>query len=323
MCLILPRLHVCARHTHAALPLFSACPCLVHEGLHGVCSRRLLAFAGTPPPGVNISWFKVLSLPVATSEPDRATGQALFDVDLDSGREAKLQLVVVFGDDLPSLRQKLAGLLNKEDFDAATNQSDRAFEQRWRDAFTPNNTHFSGHLPTLHTEDAQIARTYYVSALTLVGLERTGWQDVSPIQCARLYPIAYSGPAIGKGVVASPGARPWGGSAFWFWDFSFAAQSISLLDPDFLRAILDFTNVTSGRWTQYNSFEMIGGQPNLPSPDGTGGGGLYACECIRHSNACTSKPHLSAHNDAISLARFCRQCNFRVRIAYARAQAVR
>lgn len=225
-----------------------------------------------------MSWFKALSLPVATSEPDRTAGQALFDVDLPNGGEAKLRLVFVFGDDLPALRQKLSGLLTQANFDAAAIRSDQAFEQRWRDAFTENNSHFSGHLPVLHTEDAQIARTYYVSALTLVGLERTGWEGVSPIKCARLYPIAYSGPAIGKGVVESPGSRPWGGSAFWFWDFSFASQSISLLDPEFLRAVLDFTNVTGGRWTQYNSFEMIGGQPNLPFPDGTGGGGLYACE---------------------------------------------
>eukprot|EP01046_Picozoa_sp_COSAG06_P057560 COSAG06_NODE_11260_length_1537_cov_1.253129_2_plen_232_part_01 len=205
--------------------------------------RRLLAFVGTPPPGINLSWFKALSLPVAASEPDRMTGQALFELDLASGAEAKLQFATVFGDDLPALRQKLAGLLSKAGYDAATNRSDAAFEQRWHDAFTPDNGHFSGHLPTLQTDDAQIARTYYVSALTLVGLERTGWEDVSPINCSRLYPIAYSGPAIGQGTVESPGARPWGGSAFWFWDFSFASQSISLLDPEFLRAILDYTNV--------------------------------------------------------------------------------
>src|SRR6218665_3651940 len=40
-----------------------------------------------------------------------------------------------------------------------------AWRTLWRSAFTPGNTEFSGYLPTLSTEDSDVARTYYLGAL--------------------------------------------------------------------------------------------------------------------------------------------------------------
>ncbi len=47
------------------------------------------------------------------------------------------------------------------------------WEQRWADAFTPENNHFSGHLPALATTNAALARNYYMGVQTMLALERT------------------------------------------------------------------------------------------------------------------------------------------------------
>ena len=52
-------------------------------------------------------------------------------------------------------------------FDAAMDDCQRVWEQRWADAFTPGNAHFSGNLPVLRTSDAALARNYYMGALTM------------------------------------------------------------------------------------------------------------------------------------------------------------
>ena len=43
---------------------------------------------------------------------------------------------------------------------------------RWTDAFTPGNSHFSGNLPVLATNDSALTRNYYMGALTILILER-------------------------------------------------------------------------------------------------------------------------------------------------------
>ena len=57
------------------------------------------------------------------------------------------------------------------------------WEQRWQQAFTPNNNHFSGHLPTLRSSSAALRRIYYNSLLTVVSLERTNL----PLVAERVY----------------------------------------------------------------------------------------------------------------------------------------
>src|SRR5260370_25789279 len=64
-------------------------------------------------------------------------------------------------------------------FDAVMDECKQVWEQRWADAFTPGNKHFSGNLPVLKTGDAALARNYYMGALTMMILERTQF-PVSP-----------------------------------------------------------------------------------------------------------------------------------------------
>jgi hypothetical protein len=53
------------------------------------------------------------------------------------------------------------------------------WEQRWADAFTVGNGHFSGNLPVLLTDNAALKRNYYMGILTMLELERTQF-PVSP-----------------------------------------------------------------------------------------------------------------------------------------------
>jgi len=58
-------------------------------------------------------------------------------------------------------------------FDVIFNECKEKWENRWADSFTPENQHFSGHLPILKTDDLALRRNYYMSVYTLLALERT------------------------------------------------------------------------------------------------------------------------------------------------------
>lgn len=95
----------------------------------------------------------------------------------------------------------------------------RAWQQRWTEAFTPGNRHFSGHLPVLHTADAQLSRVYYMSVMTLLQMERTNLPTL---------PRAF--------VTAGP---RWAVTLTYFWDTSLTAALLAMLDPAMLRAQLE------------------------------------------------------------------------------------
>lgn len=86
--------------------------------------------------------------------------------------------------------------------------------ERWKDMFTPGNAHFSGHLPTLVTKDAQLSDIYYRSLLTLLVLHRTNMK-----MCDRVF--VTSGERD-KGVV-------------FFWDTSMWSKVFALLEPNAMK----------------------------------------------------------------------------------------
>ncbi len=103
------------------------------------------------------------------------------------------------------------------DFDAQMGACKAAWENRWADAFTPGNVHFSGHLPVLETPDAALKRNYYMGAQTLLALERTQF-PVSP-----------------RSFITS-GERD-DGTQF-FWDAAMESTTWALLEPAGMKATL-------------------------------------------------------------------------------------
>ena len=90
------------------------------------------------------------------------------------------------------------------------------WKQRWADAFTPGNKHFSGNFPVLKTDDAALSRNYYMGALTMLDLERTQ------------FPISRAFITSGE---RSEGIQ-------YYWDASMAATAWALLEPQDMKAVL-------------------------------------------------------------------------------------
>ena len=93
----------------------------------------------------------------------------------------------------------------------------QCWEQRWADAFTPGNHHFSGSLPALVTDNAALRRNYYMGILTMLELERTQF-PVSP-----------------RSFITSGERAP--GTQF-YWDASMESTVWALLEPVGMKATL-------------------------------------------------------------------------------------
>ena len=117
----------------------------------------------------------------------------------------------------------------------------RCWEQRWADAFTPGNQHFSGSLPVLVTDNAALNRNYYMGVLTMLELERTQF-PVSP-----------------RSFITSGERAP--GTQF-YWDASMQSTVWALLEPAGMKATLRrwlTQNVRSGvsiNLSQTNGFDL-------------------------------------------------------------------
>jgi hypothetical protein len=119
----------------------------------------------------------------------------------------------------------------------------RCWEQRWADAFTPGNHHFSGSLPVLVTDNAALKRNYYMGILTMLELERTQF-PVSP-----------------RSFITS-GERAEGTQ--YYWDASMGSTVWALLEPAGMKATLRrwlAQNVRNG--TTINLWQTNGFDPTV------------------------------------------------------------
>ena len=137
-------------------------------------------------------------------------------------------------------------------FDKAFQQVPRDWEKRFKAMFTPKNSYFSGHLPVLVTSDEQVRRAYYMSAVSLLSVLRTGF-PIAP----RVY------------VSNTPESNC---TMMYFWDTREWADTLALLDPvmlkEYLRAWLAkgiyngyaeeyLTGTLQGPWYSANDFSVF------------------------------------------------------------------
>ena len=170
------------------------------------------------------------SVAVATAPNSTFALSAAFE-----GSGAVLQQAIAVGDDAPTALARLRALVGDAEFDAAWADAAAGWEARWRAAFQVPaadggpGAHFAGSLPTLASSSPAIDRLYYWAAAALVGLERTNYLST---------PRAF---VISQGQSNSfDGGAGMGGSGQFIWDLSFAATTYSLLDPPFVRALLEW-----------------------------------------------------------------------------------
>jgi hypothetical protein len=103
-------------------------------------------------------------------------------------------------------------------FDQSFALAKTQWEDRWHAAFTPGNKHFSGHLPTLLTDDAKIRRVYYEGVLAALMLCRTDLPAAN--RCF---------------VTAGP---QWAVTLMYFWDAEMRANSWAMLEPTTMKELL-------------------------------------------------------------------------------------
>ena len=153
-------------------------------------------------------------------KPDKCTQSAddrvalQWTATLQPGESLTYSLVMAHGD-VPQVGTTVSPAVQTAqqwaaDFAAIWGQVKTRWAKRWTDVFTPNNSHFSGHLPTLVTDDERIREIYYRSVLTLICLHRTNLK-----MCNRAF--ITSGERA-KGVV-------------YFWDTSMWSTVFALLEP--------------------------------------------------------------------------------------------
>lgn len=141
---------------------------------------------------------------------------ASWHVTLKPGESASLNYALAIGEKTRAVKREAMKLANH--FQTAFDQAPRDWQERFDAMFTPGNRYFSGSLPVLVTPDANLRRTYYMSALTLLSVLRTGF-PVAP----RVY------------VSNSPESNC---TMMYFWDTREWATVFALFDPVTLKNCL-------------------------------------------------------------------------------------
>ncbi len=140
-----------------------------------------------------------------------------WELAVPAGGKAILEYAVVSKNAGASVVAASARALAKT-FAASYDEPRRWWEQRWAEAFTPGNGHFSGHLPVFETEDEALRRIYYMSVLTVLDCERSQFK-ISP-----------------RDFLTEPD-RP---GKQYFWDASMMATVWALLEPQGMKSSLRY-----------------------------------------------------------------------------------
>jgi len=150
---------------------------------------------------------------------DRVEGKTLFyDVHLQAGASWTLDFVFAMGETDQEASRRFSRLV--EDFEGACQRVRRSWQEKIQASFEPGNGIFSGYLPTLHTDEEDLARLYYMSYL-------------GSLLCRRNNPLSQYGTTY---ITLMP--NNWTTATF-LWDMMIAAPYFALLDPAVLRTMIE------------------------------------------------------------------------------------
>ena len=157
-----------------------------------------------------------------TTKPDAVTNDGgmihwCWKVSLPAGGKKEVEFVAGDGRATDGLKVQADVMRWGENFPEEFDGFKRCWEQRWADAFTPGNHHFSGSLPVLVTANAALKRNYYMGILTMLELERTQF------------------PVTPRSFITSGERIP--GTQF-YWDASMQSTVWALLEPAGMKATL-------------------------------------------------------------------------------------
>jgi len=164
--------------------------------------------------------FVVVLVPVQKPDAVNGAGEKVvwsWDVTLKPGAERIIEFAS--GNGLASEQGETVKRVQgwAQNFQRELDAFKQAWEKRWTDAFTPGNGHYSGYLPVLTTDNADLRRNYYMGVLTMLALERSRF------------------PAHPRTWVTN-GERPLGQQ--YFWDASMQTHIWAMLEPEGMKAML-------------------------------------------------------------------------------------
>lgn len=140
-------------------------------------------------------------------------GKIKWTITLEPGGSAAIEMAYVIGDDIPTVKENAGKWAS--DFSAQFDIAKVKWEERWQASFIPGNKHFSGHYPTLVTNDSKIRRVYYHGAL------------VPLLQCRTTFPFS-------QRCFVTVGPR-WANSLVYFWDSEMWANTWAMLEPETMK----------------------------------------------------------------------------------------
>lgn len=174
----------------------------------------------------------------------------IYDFDLAPNESRSITFVNSLGATAADTQRDFDGIINS--FDAVAKATYNEWNAELKAAFTPKNDRFSGHLPTLVTDDESLKRLYHTAVMSAVYFKRTTPHSVYGTTYVTLMP------------------RYWETATF-LWDISLSAMLFAMLDPAILRRMMEtwmtvdvhqhfgtefLTGAGIGPWYSVNDFAM-------------------------------------------------------------------
>ncbi|MFJ6894041.1 hypothetical protein [Streptomyces hokutonensis] len=193
-----------------------------------------VAFADSRSPARAVHAF---AGPPAELRATGAGGRATWTHRIAPGGRVTVGIVCAYGTDAGAASAQARAAA--ADFEATARAGEDGWRRLWANMFTPGNPDFSGHLPTFTTEDAGLARTYYMGALQALYLRNTRIRPGEPV-------FLTGGPRLGP-------------TTTYFWDHCEWSRLYALLEPAGLRAWL--LRVLAGPYRDSFGVENLSGGP--------------------------------------------------------------
>jgi hypothetical protein len=173
-----------------------------------------------------------------------------YQLDLAPRESASIVFVNSLGGSPASVQKEFDSIVNS--FDAIAKATTDEWNAQLKAAFTPGNSIFSGHVPTLVTTDDNLKRIYHSAVMSALYFRRTTPHSIYGTTYVTLMP------------------RYWETTTF-LWDISLSAMLLSMLDPRVLRSMMEtwmkldmhkhfgtefLTGAGVGPWYSVNDYAM-------------------------------------------------------------------
>lgn len=161
---------------------------------------------------------------------------ATYPMEIAPGATWEIRWVHTLGETKQQTQSEFTKL--RTDFDSELPKLEVRWNRMLTDAFTPNNTTFSGHLPRLKTSNESLYKLYTMSVATLLSHRRTYPESKYGATYVTLFPES--------GVTVS-----------YLWDTQFASVALAQLDPSVLRNMLE--QLTTVDMSKHYAIDAISG----------------------------------------------------------------